>query len=317
MKTGILLTNLGTPDAPTPKAVRKYLKQFLSDTRVIEVPKPIWWFILNCIILTFRPSASAKLYQSVWTKDGSPLLVETLKQQKALQVKLGKDYVVEIGMSYGNPSLKSGLLKLRKAKVDKVIILPLYPQNSGTTTGATFDETCRLLKKCRGVPNLHFINEYHTHPLYIKACVEQIKTFWKTTTKPQKLVFSFHSLPQKYVDKGDPYFDHCMATSELIVKALKLKKDEWMTTFQSRLGKMPWLQPYTESTLKSFPGQGTKDIHVFCPGFSVDCLETLEEIKDRNKEYFMEAGGESYEYIPALNDSKAHIEMMADLVQKS
>ena len=315
MKTGILLTNLGTPDAPTPQAVKVYLKQFLSDPRVIEVPRAIWWFILNGVILPFRSRSSAKLYQSVWTESGSPLLLETQKQQKALQHKLGDAYAVAIGMRYGNPSLKAGLLELRKAGVDKVIVLPLYPQHSGTTTGSTFDEIARVLKPCRYVPELKFISAYYNHPLYIKACAEQINAFWQTHAKPDKLIFSFHGLPQKYVDKGDPYFKQCMTSAEGIAKALKLSPSKWMVTFQSRVGKMPWLQPYTDVTLQQLPTDGIQNVHVFCPGFSADCLETLEEIAEENKAFFLEAGGQAYHYIPALNDSPRHIEMMAALLQ--
>ncbi len=313
-KIGVLLVNLGTPDAPDFFAVRRYLKEFLSDPRVIEVNRVVWWLILNGIILNIRPYKSAKLYQSIWTKEGSPLLVESRRQVKALQALLGEKYVVELGMRYGSPSLKTGLLALRAAAVEKVIILPLYPQHAGATTGSTFDAVTALFQPCRHVPEFKFIPEYYHHPLYIDAMKEHIQNFQSARGKPQKLIFSFHGLPREYCEKGDPYFAQCQETAELLSHALGLSKGEWSVSFQSRVGKMEWLRPYTDELLASLPKEGVKKIQIFCPGFSADCLETLEEIAIQNKELFLHAGGESYEYIPALNSSAPHIQMMAELI---
>jgi ferrochelatase len=309
--------NLGTPDSPDFFSVRTYLKEFLWDRRVIEVNRVIWWLILNGIILNIRPLKSAKLYRAIWTKEGSPLLVESRKQVEALQKILGDGYVVALGMRYGAPSLKVGLLNLRQAGVESVVILPLYPQHSGATTGSTFDAITALFQHCRHVPKFKFITDYFKNSKYIEAMKVKIEDFQKKYGKPQKLIFSFHGLPQSYVDKGDPYFLQCHETSRLLAESLGLSLEEWSISFQSRVGRMEWLRPYTDEYLKSLPKLGVTNVQVFCPGFSSDCLETLEEIAIQNKKFFMEAGGHTYRYIPALNHSAEHIGMMADLVKSA
>jgi ferrochelatase len=313
-KKGILLVNLGTPSAPTFFAIRRYLQEFLSDAKVIEVNRILWWCILNFIILTIRPFKLIHLYQSIWTSKGSPLLVESEAQVRALQEKLGENYAVALGMRYGSPSLKEGLLLLRKAEVSEVIVLPLYPQYAGATTGSTFLAVTQSFNRCRHTPKFTFIPEYFEHPLYIEAMKRRIGSFWEVHGRPQQLLLSFHGLPERYVAQGDPYERQCRATAQALAKALDLSENEYAISFQSRVGREPWLRPYTDELLQEWPQQGVKNIHVFCPGFAADCLETLEEIAVRNKEDFLRAGGDSYFYIPALNDSDAHIQMMVDLV---
>lgn len=319
-KTGVLITNLGTPDAPTSSALRRYLREFLSDPRVVEIPRLLWYMILYLFILPFRPASSAKLYQQIWTDNGSPLMDITLRQGNALKLKLDEAFgenrvAVEIGMRYGNPSIASALEKLAQANVRNIITLPLYPQYSGATVGSTFDAIADQLKKTRWVPELKFINGYHQHPKYIAALSQSIRKHVEQHGMPQKLVFSYHGTPEHYLKQGDPYYCFCMQTTRLVVEALQLDPQQTLTTFQSRFGKAPWLKPYTDETLKSFPDQGVHDIAIVCPGFSADCLETIEEIEAENRGYFMAAGGKSYHYIPCLNDNAAHIDMMFELVK--
>ncbi len=315
-KKGILLVNLGTPSAPTFFAIRRYLKEFLSDGKVIEVNRILWWFILNIIILNIRPFKLVHLYQSIWTEKGSPLLAGSEAQVTALQSKLGEGYAVALGMRYGSPSLKEGLLLLRKAPVSEVIVLPLYPQYSRATTGSTFLAVVQCFNRCRHTPKFTFIPEYFNHPAYIEAMKAKITSFWAIHGKPQKLLLSFHGLPERYVAQGDPYEQQCRETSKVLAKSLDLSEDDYALSFQSRVGREPWLQPYTDELLQAWPKEGIKHIQVFCPGFSVDCLETLEEIAIRNKETFLKAGGSSYHYIPALNDSAEHIDMMVEIIKK-
>lgn len=316
-KIGVLINNLGTPAAPTTKAVREFLAEFLADSRVIEVPRPIWWLILHGIILRIRPSKVKKVYQSVWMDEGSPLLVYSKRLVNKLQTQLGDDYHCVLGMRYGQPSLKQALLELRKTGVEKVIILPLYPQRSGTTSGSTFDAVTHLFKRCRGVPNFQYLADYHDHPTYISALANSVKTYWKTNGQAQKLIMSFHGLPQSYVDKGDPYQQQCLKTAELLAAELQLPKDEWQVTFQSRVGKQPWLQPYTDVLLQQLPKQGVKSVQVICPGFPIDCIETIEEIDMENRDFFINAGGEKFAYIPALNDDDEHVALMQQLVAEA
>ena len=316
-RTGVLLVNLGTPTAPDFFSVRSYLKEFLSDSRVIEVNRVLWWLILNLIILNLRPFRSAKLYKAIWTAQGSPLLVESRSQVQALQESLGEDYAVALGMSYGAPSIKTGLLALRRAGVESVIILPLYPQHSGATTGSVFDAVTKLFHSCRFIPEFKFVSHYYKNQSYIEALQARVEEFWAKYGKPQKLVFSFHGLPKEYCDKGDPYFSQCHETAQLLAEALHLTSEEWLISFQSRVGKADWLKPYTDQLFRALPKSGVTDIQVFCPGFSSDCLETLEEIAIQGRHFFMEAGGKAYAYIPALNSSREHIQMMADLVRSA
>lgn len=317
--TGVLITNLGTPDAPTPAALRKYLGEFLADPRVIETPKIIWWFVLHCIILRTRPRRSAEAYKKVWTENGSPLLDISIKQTKKIQTEISKHIdgpiKVELAMRYGNPSIESGLEKLRAANAKRILIFPLYPQYSAATTASTFDAVSDILKKWRWIPEIRMINHYHDNPDYITALANSIKAYWQTHTKPEKLLFSFHGLPKDYFLAGDPYHCECHKTARLVAEKLELQEDEWQLTFQSRFGPREWLQPYTDITLKELAANGTKSVQIICPGFSADCLETIEEIDMQNRDFFTEAGGEEFSYIPALNDSDEHIEVICKLIQ--
>ena len=317
---GVLITNLGTPGACTTSAVRKYLAEFLWDSRVVEIPRPIWWLILHGIILRTRPSKSAEAYEKVWTDEGSPMLVIAKQQREALQLELEKQFTgpvkVELAMRYGNPSIASGLESLKQQGARRLLLFPLYPQYSATTTASTFDAVAKEFMRQRWMPELRMINNYGADEGYINACVQQIKKFWQQHQRNQKLIFSFHGLPKRNLMQGDPYHCECHETARLIAEELNLQDDEWMLTFQSRFCKAEWLKPYTMQTLQELPGQGIKTIDVFCPGFSADCLETLEEISMQNGEAFAEAGGEKLSYIPALNTESAHIKALANIVIK-
>ena len=318
-KIGILITNLGTPDAPNAKALKVYLKEFLSDPRVIEVPKIIWQIILRMLILQTRPRNSAKSYQSIWTEQGSPLLEISTKQLNAIKYELelkSKNIVIELGMRYGNPSIGKALEVLQKKQSRKLLVLPLYPQYCGATTGSTFDAVSSVLQKWRWIPEIRFINKYFEEKNYIKALANSIEEFWQTNDKPQKLIFSYHGIPKKYHLNGDPYHCYCLKTTRLVKEYLNLSEEEVLTTFQSRFGSQEWLQPYTDQTLKELPNKNIKKIHIISPGFSADCLETLEELQVENKNYFMEAGGREYKYIPCLNDNPLHIKFIAELIIK-
>lgn len=314
-RIGVLLLNLGTPDAATPAALRRYLAEFLWDPRVVEIPRPAWWLILHGIILRTRPAKSAKAYAKIWREEGSPLLVETLAIQTALQQLNGDDLVFEVGMRYGNPSIESAIEKLLGGGARKILVLPLYPQYSGATTAATFDALAQDFKKRRWIPDLRFVSHYHDFEPYIDSCCNAIEEHWQHHGKPDKLVLSYHGVPQFYLDKGDPYFCECQKTSRLIIDKLGLPAEDCLTTFQSRFGRAEWLQPYTEATLKTLPITGVKHVQVFCPGFAADCLETLEEIDEENRAYFMAAGGENFSYIPALNASATHIAALTSLIR--
>lgn len=314
-KVGVLICNLGTPAAPTAKALRPYLKQFLSDPRVVEVPRLLWWLVLNLIILRFRPAKAAKAYKKVWTEQGSPLACITAAQRDALASALHNEYgdqvFVEWAMRYGQPSIGSKIQALSDAGVRKLFVLPLYPQYSATTSASTFDAVADHFKQSRWLPELRFLDGYHKHALYISALAKSIENHWQEHGRSDKLVFSYHGIPQRYLHNGDPYHCYCLQTTRLVVEKLGLQEDEYMTCFQSRFGREPWLQPYTDHSLEQLAKQGTKSVTVICPGFSSDCLETLEEIEEENRDIFLEAGGESFHYIPALNDSAAHVEALA------
>ncbi|MBT7578970.1 MAG: ferrochelatase, partial [Candidatus Marinimicrobia bacterium] len=296
-------------------AVKKFLKQFLSDSRVVEVPRLIWWFILNLVILPFRSKKALEAYNKIWTDEGSPLMSISRTQQQALQQKLGDDVKVELMMRYGDPSFSSVINKLLKQNYKKLIVLPLYPQNSATTTATTFDHIAEVLKPVRNVPDLNFISDYHGDPGYIHALATSIQERWQQQKRQRFLLMSFHGLPQRNIDKGDPYYDQCTGTAHLLATILGLTKDQWEMSFQSRFGKQEGIKPYTSETLETRAANGLKEIDVICPGFSVDCLETLEEIQMQNKEIFLQHGGEQYYYIPCLNDRDDHISMMANLVK--
>ena len=315
-KTGILLTNLGTPDAPTAKALRPYLKEFLWDRRVVEIPRALWWLILNGIVLNTRPKKSAALYDSIWTEQGSPLLAHSLAQAAQLRKQLPNTVLLEVGMRYGKPSLAEALEKLLKAGATRLLVLPLYPQYSGSTTGSTFDAISDALRQWRWVPEWRFIGDYHAEPGYIKALANHLRAYWQANGAAKFTLFSFHGLPQHFVDNGDPYAQQCHTTARLLAKELALPDDQWRLSFQSRLGKAEWLQPYTDKTVAALPGEGHTEVDVFCPGFPTDCLETLEEIGVENRDYFLAAGGQQYRYIPAMNSEAKHIDMLQQLIEK-
>ena len=319
-RVGILLTNLGTPDAPETKPLRKYLKQFLWDPRVVEIPRPAWWLILNGIILRLRPSRSAASYRKVWTERGSPLMFHTQDQadavRRAIQARYGEMVVVEFAMRYGTPDIAGTLENMLHRSVRKLLVLPLYPQYSGATTSSTFDALAADFTQRRWLPEMRFVAQYHDHPAYIEAIAESIRRYREQHGNADKLLFSYHGEPQRYLDQGDPYHCQCHKTTRLVVEKLGLAESEYLTTFQSRFGKAEWLKPYTDAVLKDLPNQGAKSVQVVCPGFSSDCLETLEEIGEENYTYFKEAGGEHFGYIPCLNSDPAHISALTSIIEQ-
>ncbi len=316
---GVVLVNLGTPAAPTTKAVRCYLREFLSDRRVIDTPRIIWWFILNCIVLVTRPSKIAKLYKLIWTTDGSPLMAIGYRQSKALAIQLEKkypkSYLVELAMTYGNPSIKNALQTLQNKGCKKVIILPLYPQYSATTTAAVFDQLARTLRNIVDIPEIRFIKEFHINTSYIDALAASINAHWCKQGKPDRLLISFHGIPEKYITAGDPYVSQCKATALALAQILQLPETSWMLSFQSRFGLAKWVKPYTDDVLTQWAKKNFKRIDVICPAFTADCLETLEEISVQNKQLYQQAGGGDYQYIAALNDNPEFITCLAELVE--
>lgn len=314
-KTAVILSNLGTPETNTKAAVKAFLKQFLSDTRVVEIPRIIWWFILNLLILPFRSGKALAAYNEIWTDQGSPLMAISRRQQQALQQVLGDEVKVELMMRYGQPSFSKVIDGLLQQGYSKLIILPLYPQNSATTTATSYDHVAEVLKKSRAVPDITLISNYHGDPGYIHALAASVKEHWQQQQRQRFLLMSFHGLPQRNIELGDPYYDQCRGSAHLLATILGLSADQWKMSFQSRFGKQQWIKPYTSETLAEKADKGLKEVDVICPGFSVDCLETLEEIQLQNKEVFLAHGGEQYHYIPCLNDREDHIQMMADLVR--
>ena len=317
-KTGILLVNLGTPDAPTPPAVRAYLKEFLSDPRVVEMPKVLWWLILNGIILNTRPKKSAAKYASIWLPEGSPLRVYTEKQTVLLQGYLSQrtkaPFVVDYAMRYGTPSIPNMLRKLKEQNCQHILVVPMYPQYAASTTATVCDIVFGELQRMRNMPALRTIRNFHDHPGYIKALANSINDFWMKHGRPEKLLMSFHGLPEYTLQKGDPYHCECQKTSRLLAQELGLKEGQYAVTFQSRFGRHEWLKPYTAATLKELGKQKLKRLDVVCPGFVADCLETLEEIALEGKEEFQHAGGGEYRYIPCLNDRNDWMHALTDLV---
>jgi protoporphyrin/coproporphyrin ferrochelatase len=314
-KTGVLLANLGSPTAPTTSAVRKFLKDFLGDPRVVNIPRPVWWVILHCFVLPFRPAKSARAYQKVWTDKGSPLIYLTRQLSEKLTGKFQpKGVAVTYAMRYGEPSIGNQLKSLRQQGVNDIVVLPLYPQYSSTTTASIYDDVIKEFNEWRHLPSFQFISDYHCHDNYISAIVESVKSSWLEHGKNELLLMSFHGLPELLTKLGDPYYSQCQETARLIAQKLGLNEKQWVLVFQSRFGKAEWLKPYCVDTLQKLPAQGIKTIDVICPGFSVDCLETLEEMAMENKSVFLEAGGEAYRYIPALNDSESHVNAIADLL---
>ena len=314
--TAILLCNLGTPDAPTAPALRRYLGEFLSDARVVEIPRAIWWLILHGIILRIRPKKSAAKYASVWLPEGSPLKVWTQKQAAMLGGYLGqRGHHVEVryAMRYGNPSIASQLDQLKLDGVTRVLIVPAYPQYSGTTTASVFDAVYTWAAKVRLIPEFRFINHYHDDADYIAALADKIRQHWQQNGQAEKLVMSFHGVPQRTLQLGDPYHCECHKTARLLAENLGLAKDRYQLTFQSRFGKAKWLEPYTEPTLIKLAQSGVKSVDVVCPGFTGDCLETLEEINMEARHAFLEAGGQAFNYIECLNDSPQWLAALSDL----
>jgi ferrochelatase len=314
--TAILLCNLGTPDAPTAPALRRYLGEFLSDGRVVEIPKALWWLILHGIILRTRPKKSAAKYASVWLPEGSPLKVWTEKQALLLRGYLGqRGHAVEVryAMRYGNPSIASQLDQLKLDGVTRVLILPAYPQYSATTTASVFDAVYSWAAKVRRIPEFRFVNHYHDDPGYIAALADKIRLHWKLNGQADKLVMSFHGVPERTLQLGDPYHCECQKTARLLAENLGLSKDRYQLTFQSRFGKAKWLEPYTEPTLVSLAQTGLKSVDLVCPGFTGDCLETLEEISMEARHAFLEAGGKTFSYIDCLNDSPQWLGALSEI----
>ncbi|MGX9519635.1 ferrochelatase [Vibrio mediterranei] len=315
LKTGVLLVNLGTPDEPTAKGVKAFLQEFLHDHRVVDMNRWLWCPILHGVILPIRSPKVAKLYQSVWMEQGSPLMVYSRQQADKLAQALNMP--VELGMSYGNPSLKDGLSRLLDQGVDKVVVLPLYPQYSGTTTAAAFDGIAKACKSISTLPSISLVRDYHDNARYIKALANSVRAHWEQHGRADYLLCSYHGIPKRYADNGDVYPLHCEVTTKLLGEELGLDSSQIGMSYQSIFGREEWLQPYTEQTLKQMPDKGIKSLDIITPAFSVDCLETLEEIAVEAKETFIEAGGESYRYISCLNDSQEHIDMMVELVQSA
>ena len=320
-KIGLLITNLGTPSAATPAALRKYFAEFLWDPRVVEYPRVLWWLILHLFILRVRPRIKAASYAKIWTPQGSPLMVYTQAQQRAIQDVFAKQYglghiEIDFAMRYGQPSIESAVLNMQQKDVTHLLVLPLYPQYSGSTAGSTFDAVANTLSKLRWLPELRFINQYADDDGYINACAKTISNYWQQHRRGEKLIFSFHGLPKRFLLAGDPYHCQCHKTARLIAQKLQLNDNEWQLTFQSRFGREEWLQPYTFQTLEALAAEGIKSVDVFCPGFSADCIETLEEIDIENRDIFIAAGGEQFQYIPALNDGEEHINALAKLALK-
>jgi ferrochelatase len=317
-RTGILLINLGTPEAPTARAVRPYLKEFLSDPRVVEIPRAVWWLILNGIILNVRPKKSAAKYATVWLPEGSPLRVHTAKQSVLLQGFLGErskaPFVVDYAMRYGNPGIPQVLRKLKEQNCQRILIVPMYPQYAASSTGTAFDGVFREMLQMRNTPALRTIRNYHDHPGYIKALANNINEYWMKNGRPEKLVMSFHGVPQYTLDKGDPYHCECHKTGRLLAQELGLKPEQYRISFQSRFGKAEWIKPYTTATLLELGRQKTRRVDVVCPGFVADCLETLEEIAQEGKEDFQHAGGGEYHYIPCLNERNDWMHALTGLV---
>jgi ferrochelatase len=317
-QTAIVLVNLGTPDEPTAPAVRRFLKEFLSDPRVVEIPKLVWWGILHAFILPFRSKKSAEKYASIWTKEGSPLKTHTQKQSVLLRGMLGQrghQVLVTYAMRYGNPSVPHVLAKLKEAGCERILIIPAFPQYSATTTASLFDAISAHYAHVRNVPELRFVKHYHDHGAYIQALKESVLAYWTMYGRPQKLVMSFHGVPKRTLLLGDPYHCECHKTARLLAIQLGLKEEDYVVTFQSRFGKAEWLQPYTAPTLTKLGKSGIKRVDVMCPGFPSDCLETLEEIAMEAKRDFLTAGGKEFHYIPCLNENSYWIQALTEIAE--
>lgn len=318
-KVLIIIANLGTPDAPTAPAVRAFLKQFLSDQRVIEIPKILWAIILNAFVLPFRPKRVAEAYAQVWSND-SPMREILFKQVQQLQKKLSVfntdfDLTIVPAMTYGRPGIDRVLDEAESQLYDHIILFPLFPQYSATSTAPLYDAVAKWLLKQRNIPGLSFIRDYYQHPLYIQALANSVRDYQQQHGQAEKLLMSFHGIPQPYADKGDPYADRCRVTAQKVAQALQLSDDQWAISFQSRFGKQEWVKPYTDQLLQAWAEQGVESVQILSPAFSADCLETLEELAIQNAELFLKAGGKDYAYIPALNDRDDHIDLLGLLLQ--
>ena len=316
-RVGVLLVNLGTPDDPSTRSVRRYLAEFLSDPRVIEAPRLLWWLVLHGIILRTRPRRSAHAYQKIWTPGGSPLLVASRELANALGARLalqfGDRVVVDLAMTYGQPSMRQALEGFRRRNVQRLLVLPLYPQYSSTTTGAIFERVTQELSSWRWMPELRFVNQYWERDAYQAAIADSIAAHWRAAGR-KHLLFSFHSIPKRYFAAGDPYHCFCQGTAHAVAQRLGLAEAEWSIGFQSRFGREEWLKPYVDGLLHGYAHSGPKQVTVVCPGFATDCLETLEEIGMQNREMFLAHGGEAFDYVPCLNASEAHVAVLEDTV---
>jgi ferrochelatase len=318
-RTAVLMVQLGTPAAPTAAALRPYLAQFLGDPRVVEIPRLLWWPILHGIILNTRPAKSAKKYASVWTDEGSPLMVHSVRQSRLLHAALGErghDLEVALAMRYGEPSIESVLGDLRARGVTRLLLLPMYPQYSASTTATVFDEVARVLRGWRNLPEVRWVRSFHDDAGYVEALAAQVRRAWERDGRGERLVMSFHGVPRRTLELGDPYHCECHVTARLLAERLGLARGEWIVTFQSRFGKAQWLQPYTEPTLEQLARDGVRTVDVVCPGFVADCLETLEEISMEARSAFLGAGGSTFRYIACLNDAPAFVDALAGLVER-
>jgi ferrochelatase len=315
---GVLLVNLGTPDAPTPAAVRRYLAEFLWDPRVIEMPRALWWLVLHGVILRVRPRRSARAYGKIWTPDGSPLMIESRRLATALGERLRSGHddrvQVELAMTYGNPSIGDALERLRSAGVRRLLVLPMYPQYSATTTAAVFERATKELSRWRWIPELRVVNQYWEEEAYIDAIAASIATHWQSHGR-KHLLFSFHSIPKRYFTAGDPYHCFCQATARLVATRLGLTDGAWSLGFQSRFGREEWMKPYVDVLLHDYSHTGPKQVTVICPGFATDCLETLEEICMQNREMFLSHGGEAFDYVPCLNAGDAQVDLYERVIE--
>jgi ferrochelatase len=318
---GVLLVNLGTPDAPTPGAVRRYLREFLSDPRVVQIPRPLWWLILNLVILPIRSGRSARRYATIWRPEGSPLRFYLERQVQLLRGYLGerlkRPIPVAGGMRYGKPSIAAGLAELKSRECDRIVILPLYPQYAGSTTGSTEDAVARAVKKWRPRVPVKVVQDFHDHPAYVKAIAKSVNDYWMKSGRPDRLVMSFHGLPRAVVDRGDPYHAQCLKSAELIAIELGWNDQRTAVTFQSRFGAAEWLKPYTAETLAALGKEGVERVDVICPGFAADCLETLEEIAQEGRDTFLKAGGKEFHYIPTTNDTPGWMTALAIVAMES
>jgi ferrochelatase len=321
VKSAVLLVNLGTPDAPTPRAVRRYLAQFLSDPRVIEVPRAVWLPILHGIVLNTRPRHSARKYVQIWSADGSPLKVHTDRQARLLANRLHAEIpsplVVEYAMRYGEPSIRGTLARLKSDGCDRILIVPMYPQYAASTTGSVFDEVAGYLRQARNAPEIRLVKHFHDHPGYIGALAASVREHWERRGRPDRFVVSFHGLPQYSIERGDPYHRECHKTARLLAENLQLADNQWQVAFQSRFGRLQWLKPYTASILAEFAGKGVRRVDLVCPGFVCDCLETLEEIGIEGRQVFLEAGGKEFHLLPCLNEREDWIRALAAIAQEN